>query len=77
MKRKIIKKKAVLIDAPGLDQLLGQLRRLIQQSRQQALRAVDVIQVRTCWRWVGILWSLEQGGSERARYGANLFVRLA
>lgn len=29
--------------------LLGQLRQLIVQARTQALRAVDSIQVRTCW----------------------------
>ncbi len=77
MKRKMAKKKAALIAAPNLDKLLGQLRALIQRSRQQALRAVDVVQVRTCWEVGKHIVEFEQGGSERAQYGANLLVRLA
>ena len=77
MKRKTTKKKAALIAAPNLDKLLGQLRTLIQRSRQQALRAVDVVQVRTCWEVGKHIVEFEQGGSERAQYGANLLVRLA
>ena len=30
--------------------LFGQLRALIGEARQQALRAVDVVQVQTCWQ---------------------------
>ena len=77
MKRKTTKKKTVLAAAPNLDKLLGQLRALIQQSRQQALHAVDVVQVRTCWEVGRHIVEFEQGGAERARYGANLLVRLA
>lgn len=33
----------------ALDALLGQVRALIQAARQQALRAVDTVQVRTYW----------------------------
>ena len=32
-----------------IDDLVGQLRTLIQVARQQVLRAVDTIQVQTCW----------------------------
>jgi hypothetical protein len=37
----------------AFDGLLGRSRGLIQEARQHALRAVDVVQVRTCWevRW--------------------------
>lgn len=77
MKRKTTKKKAVLIAAPNLNKLLGQLRTLIQQSRRQALHAVDVVQVRTCWEVGKHIVEFEQGGSKRAQYGANLLVRLA
>ena len=37
-------------DAIALGPLLGQLRELIVQARTQALRAVDTIQVQTCWQ---------------------------
>jgi hypothetical protein len=32
-----------------LPTLINQLRGLIESARQQALRAVDTLQVRTCW----------------------------
>lgn len=32
------------------EDLVGRLRELIGQARQQALRAVDVVQVQTCWQ---------------------------
>lgn len=35
--------------AEGFAPLLGALRQLIADSRQQVLRAVDVVQVQTCW----------------------------
>jgi predicted nuclease of restriction endonuclease-like (RecB) superfamily len=77
MKRKMTKKKVVRVAAPNLDKLLGQLRTLIQRSRQQALHAVDVVQVRTCWEIGRHIVEFEQGGAERAQYGVNLIVRLA
>ena len=36
-------------EAAALGLLLGRLRELIVQARAQALRAVDAIQVHTCW----------------------------
>jgi len=60
-----------------LDGLIGQLRALIQNARQQALRAVDVVQVRTCWEVGRHIVEFEQGGSARAEYGAKLLPRLA
>jgi predicted nuclease of restriction endonuclease-like (RecB) superfamily len=71
------KKKAALTVGAGLDQLLGQLRLLIQQSRQQAVRVVDTVHVRTCWEVGRHIVEFEQGGSGRARYGASLMTRLA
>ncbi len=67
MKRKTTKKKTVLVAAPNLDKLLGQLRTLIQRSRQQASHAVDVLQVRTCWEVGRHIVEFEQGGADRAR----------
>ena len=57
--------------------LLVDLRELIRQSRQHALRAADTVQVQTCWQVGRHIVEFEQGGSERAAYGARLLARLA
>ncbi len=61
----------------NLPNLLGQLRGLIQSARQQALRAVDTLQVRTCWEIGRHIVEFEQQGADRAAYGARLISRLA
>lgn len=61
----------------GFTALLGRLRGVIQQARQQALRAVDIVQVRTCWEMGRHIVEFEQGGAARAEYGAKLLSRLA
>ncbi|OQW87678.1 MAG: hypothetical protein BWK72_12250 [Rhodoferax ferrireducens] len=58
-------------------ELLDALRSLIQQGRQQALRAVDMVQVQTCWEVGRHIVEFEQGGESRASYGKNLLPRLA
>ena len=63
--------------AAGLDGLVHDLRALIAESRQQALRAVDVVQVRTCWGVGQHIGEFEQGGAARAEYGSRLLPRLA
>ncbi len=50
---------------------------LIQTSRQQALRAVDLVQVHTCWEVGRHIVEFEQGGAARAEYGTKLLPRLA
>ncbi len=62
---------------PGVSNLLHQLRELIQQARQEALRAVDVVQVRTSWEVGRRIVEFEQGGLARAAYGAGLLADLA
>jgi predicted nuclease of restriction endonuclease-like (RecB) superfamily len=57
--------------------LLDQLRSLIEQARSQALRAVDVIQVRTCWEIGRHIVEFEQAGAARAAYGKRLLPQLA
>jgi hypothetical protein len=71
------RKSVVPVTPLNLDGLLDQLRALILQARQQALRAVDVVQVRTCWEMGRHIVECEQGGAERAQYGARLLPRLA
>ena len=62
------------IAAPAaLDALLGQLRTLIQEARQQALRTVDVVQVRTCWEIGRHIVEFEQEGAQNGR---NMAVEL-
>jgi len=57
--------------------LLASLREIIQTARQQALRAVDVVQVRTCWSVGRHIVEFEQGGVSRAAYGKRLLADLA
>lgn len=57
--------------------LLDTLRGLIQQGRQQALRAVDHVQVQTCWEMGCHIVEFEQGGVMRAEYGKRLLPTLA
>ena len=76
-KKAVTKKTSALAAPPAFDGLLGQLRTLIQEARQQALRAVDVVQVRTCWEVRRHIVEFEQGGADRAQYGSRLLSRLA
>lgn len=62
---------------PPLQTLVGQLRDLIRDARGRALRAVDAIQVRTCWEIGRHIVEFEQGGATRAEYGKRLLPRLA
>jgi predicted nuclease of restriction endonuclease-like (RecB) superfamily len=61
----------------ALTPLLDSLRGLIAQARAQALRAVDVIQVRTCWEIGRHIVEFEQAGQVRAAYGTRLLPLLA
>ena len=66
--------------SPGpasFSQLLGNLRTLITEARRQVLRAVDVVQVRTCWEVGRHIVEFEQGGAHRAVYGRGLLERVA
>ena len=60
-----------------LQPLLFTLGQLIVQARQQALRAVDVVQVQTCWDIGRHIVEFEQGGAARAAYGQRLLPTLA
>lgn len=78
MKRKTKSDKSIVPETPKiLDDLVERLRLIIAQARQQALRAVDLIQVHTCWEMGRHIVEFEQGGTERAQYGTRLLPRLA
>ncbi len=64
-------------DNKNLETLLSELRGLIVAARQSALRAVDVIQVQTCWEVGRHIVEFEQGGAARAAYGKRLLPQLA
>lgn len=57
--------------------LLASLREVIESARQQALRAVDAVQVRACWSVGRHIVEFEQGGAARAAYGSRLLAELA
>ena len=57
--------------------LLSALRELIQQGRQRALRAVDMVQVQICWEVGRHIIEFEQQGEVRAAYGKRLLSQLA
>lgn len=61
-------------DIPTLLIALGEL---IRQARKRALRAVDTIQVQTCWELGRHIVEFEQGGAARAAYGKQLLSELA
>ena len=82
MKKKLTRpSEPVGVDAttaePELGPLLTSLRELIQTARDQARRAVDQIQVHTCWRVGYHIVEFEQGGAVRAAYGKRLLADLA
>jgi len=66
-----------LLEVNALQPLLSNLRSLIQQARTQSLRAVDIIQVQTCWEMGQYIVEFEQGGADRAIYGKRLLPNLA
>jgi predicted nuclease of restriction endonuclease-like (RecB) superfamily len=63
--------------AQETEALLHSLRELIQDARQRVLRAVDAVQVQTCWEIGRHIVEFEQGGSARAEYGTRLLQTLA
>jgi predicted nuclease of restriction endonuclease-like (RecB) superfamily len=68
---------SVLSQPREIGGLLASLSEVIQAARQQAVRAVDVVQVRTCWTVGRHIVEFEQGGAVRAAYGKHLLADLA
>ncbi len=57
--------------------LLVNLRAVIVEARQQAIQAVDVVQVRTCWIVGRHIVEFEQGGAARAAYGKSVLAQVS
>ena len=64
-------------DDPRLSPLTNEFGELIRQARQKALRAVDTLQVQTCWQIGRQIIELEKGSAKRAVYGTRLLPSLA
>jgi predicted nuclease of restriction endonuclease-like (RecB) superfamily len=62
---------------PQINSLLGNPGELIRQARRKVLRAVDTIQVQTCWQIGRHIVEFEQEGARRAGYGKQLLSTLA
>ena len=65
------KSKALQPAKPGFNGLLRELREFITESRRQVLRAVDVVQVRTCWGVGRHIVEFEQGGARGRSMGRS------
>ena len=61
----------------SLTSLLANLRAVILEARQQAIQAVDVVQVRTCWIVGRHIVEFEQGGQSRAAYGKSVLAQVS
>ena len=61
----------------GIFNLVSNLRAVILEARQQALHAVDVVQVRTCWAVGQHIVEFEQGGQSRAEYGKSVLAHVS
>lgn len=63
--------------AASASDLLGNLRAVILEARQQAFQSVDVLQVRTCWIVGCRIVEFEQGGLARAPYGKSVLAQVS
>lgn len=84
MKKKVSQKparksslKPVKPGADSVSGLVATLRAVIVEARQQALQAVDVVQVRTCWVVGQHIVEFEQGGQSRAAYGKSVLAQVS
>lgn len=59
------------------DGLVGQIAKLLEQSRRTAARSVNYILTATYWEVGRQIVGFEQGGQTRAEYGAELLERLS
>ncbi len=63
--------------AKDIGNLLTKLKAAINAARQQCIRAVDLVQVKTCWTIGQHIVEFEQEGAIRAAYGTRLLSELA
>ena len=63
--------------APTEAALYAQIETVLQQARQQAKRSVNQVMVQAYWQVGQLIVQHEQGGQERAAYGAKTLQNLA
>jgi hypothetical protein len=61
----------------GYQDFLSEVSTLLAAARKQAARAVNTVLVATYWELGRRIIEFEQGGKERAGYGAQLIERLS
>jgi len=59
------------------ESLLANLRAVILEARRQAISAVDIVQVRTCWTVGRHIVEFEQAGQTRAAYGKGVLAQVS
>jgi predicted nuclease of restriction endonuclease-like (RecB) superfamily len=64
-------------EIPGYDAILSGLVELLESARRAAARAANVVMTATYWEIGRRVVELEQGGSQRARYGEGMLKRLS
>ncbi len=65
------------VAAAGYDTVLGEVVRLLEDSRRASARAVNAVMTATHWEVGRRIVEGEQSGSRRARYGKELLKRLS
>lgn len=60
--KKIVRAAKKKISTARVSDLVANLRAVIREGREQALRSVDVVQVQTCWVIGRHIVEFEQGG---------------
>jgi hypothetical protein len=61
----------------GYQRLVADISHIIQDGREKAVQAIDVIQAKTYWRIGRGIVEYEQGGKTRAQYRDALITRLS
>jgi predicted nuclease of restriction endonuclease-like (RecB) superfamily len=62
---------------PSADALYAQIQDVLQQARRQAKRSINQTMVQAYWQVGKLIVEHEQGGQERAVYGAHLLDQLS
>jgi predicted nuclease of restriction endonuclease-like (RecB) superfamily len=77
-KKKATTASAVVVTEPTLPtDLYAQVQAVLQQARQQAKRSVNQVMVQAYWQVGRLIVEHEQGGADRAAYGAKTLQALA
>src|SRR3954454_23424860 len=62
---------------PQLDDAYRRIKAILREARGRAWQAVNAVMVAACWEVGRVIVEVEQGGQERANYGAQLLPSLS